>query len=87
MTAKEIVKTLMVEKEVTNADMAAALQISQAALWDRLNPKKTDNMTVKKLNSMLRHLGYDLVIMPRGKVGRVDGAYMVEDSEQKEVQE
>lgn len=87
MTAKEIVKTLMVEKEVTNADMAAALQITQAALWDRLNPKKTDNMTVKKLNSMLRHLGYDLVIMPRGKAGRLEGVYMVEDSDQKEVQE
>lgn len=86
MTAKEIVKTLMIEKEVTNADMAAALQITQAALWDRLNPKKTDNMTVKKLNSMLRHLGYDLVIMPRGKAGRVEGSYLVDDSEPKEEQ-
>lgn len=81
MNAKEIIKTLMNEKEVTNADMAGALNISQAALWDRLNPNKTNNMTVNKLNSMLRYLGYDLVIIPRGRAGRLDGSYVVTDTE------
>ena len=52
MTAKELVKTLMVEKDVSNAEMANALGITQAALWDRLNPKKTNNMTIGKLNDM-----------------------------------
>lgn len=28
---------------------------------------------------MLRALGYELVIMPRAKAGRIDGAYVVED--------
>lgn len=81
MTAKEIVKELMSNKGVTNAEMASALNITQATLWDRLNPKKTDNMTVKKLNSMLRILGYEVVIVPRTKANRIDGAYIVEDSE------
>lgn len=62
MTAKELVKTLMVEKDVSNAEMANALGITQAALWDRLNPKKTNNMTIGKLNDMLSKLGYELVI-------------------------
>lgn len=79
MNAKEIVKSLMQKKDVTNADMAAALQITQAALWDRLNPKKTDNMTVNKLNAMLRILGYEIVIMPRGKAHRFDESYVVDD--------
>lgn len=62
MTAKELVKTLMVEKDVSNAEMANALGITQAALWDRLNPKKTNNMTIGKLNDMLTKLGYELVV-------------------------
>lgn len=62
MTAKELVKTLMVEKDVSNAKMANALGITQAALWDRLNPKKTNNMTIGKLNDMLSKLGYELVV-------------------------
>lgn len=62
MTAKELVKTLMVEKDVSNAEMANALDITQAALWDRLNPKKTNNMTIGKLNDMLSKLGYELVV-------------------------
>lgn len=62
MTVKELVKTLMVEKDVSNAEMANALGITQAALWDRLNPKKTNNMTIGKLNDMLSKLGYELVV-------------------------
>lgn len=62
MTAKELVKTLMVEKDVSNAEMANALGITQAALWDRLNPKKTNNMTIGKLNDMLSKLGYELIV-------------------------
>lgn len=62
MTAKELVKTLMVEKDMSNAEMANTLGITQAALWDRLNPKKTNNMTIGKLNDMLSKLGYELVV-------------------------
>ena len=75
MTAKELVKTLMVEKDVSNAEMANALGITQAALWDRLNPKKTNNMTIGKLNDMLSKLGYELVV--REKDG--DGEYTLSE--------
>ena len=36
-------------------------------------------MQTSAIIPMLRYLGYDLVIMPRGKVNRIDGAYLVED--------
>lgn len=69
MTAKELVKTLMVEKDMSNAEMANALGITQAALWDRLNPKKTNNMTIGKLNDMLSKLGYELVVREKDGKG------------------
>lgn len=79
MNAKEIVIKLMEEQNKSNAQMADAIGITQAAMWDRLKSPKTNNLTVKKLNEMLRALGYELVVMPRAKAGRIDGAYVVAD--------
>jgi transcriptional regulator with XRE-family HTH domain len=79
MNAKEIIIELMKEEGKTNAQMADIIGISQAAMWDRLKSPKSNNLTVKKLNEMLRALGYDLVVMPRAKAGRIDDAYVVGD--------
>lgn len=79
INAKEIVLKLMGDQNKTNAQMADAIGISSAAMWDRLKSPKTNNLTIKKLNEMLRALGYELVIMPRAKAGRIDDAYVVED--------
>ena len=91
MNSKEIVRTIMEQKSVTNADMAAVLEITQAALWDRLKTEKTVkktgqrvktlNITVGKLNDMLRYLGYELVVMPRAKAGKIDNAYVITDTD------
>lgn len=64
MTSKELIKTLMTEHDITNAEMAKTLGITQAAFWDRLNPKKSDNTTVTKLNDMLAIMGYKIVVVP-----------------------
>ena len=80
MNEKEIVKEIMKEKKISNADAAAALGLTQATMWDRLNGKKT-NLSINKLNEILRYLGYELVIMPRGKANRIEGAHVVGDSE------
>lgn len=77
MNEKEIVLEIMKEKKTTNAEVASALRITQATMWDRLNGKKK-SMSIPILNELLRHLGYELVIMPRSKAGRIDGAYVVE---------
>jgi len=80
MTSKEIVKVIMQKKGKTNADLANGIGVSQATAWDRLNSPKTNNLTVNKLTEMLRYLDYDLVIMPRGKAGRIEDCYVVSDS-------
>ena len=79
MTARDIVKAIMEKEQVRPARMAAALQVSPQVINSRLNSPKSNNLTAQKLNEMLRYLGYDLVILPRGKVNRIDGAYLVED--------
>ena len=77
MTSKEILNNLMQAQGVTNAGMAAKLNLTQAALWDRLNPKKTNNMTVKKFNEMLKMLDYKIVAVPR-KTRLPEGGFEVE---------
>lgn len=82
MDARDIVKEIMKEKDRSNADIANNLGISVAALWDRLSKtttggNKPKSITIKKLNDLLRCLDYELVILPRGKAGRIDGAYVV----------
>lgn len=77
MTSKEIVNNLMREQGVSNAEMAAKLNLTQAALWDRLNPKKTNNMTVKKFNEILKMLDYKIVAVPR-KTRLPEGGFEVD---------
>lgn len=77
MTSKEIVNNLMRTQGVSNAEMAAKLNLTQAALWDRLNPKKTNNMTVKKFNEMLKMLDYKVVAVPR-KTRLPEGGFEVD---------
>ena len=86
MDARDIVKEIMKEKNRSNADLANNLGISVAALWDRLSKtttgsNKPKSITVKKLNDLLRCLDYELVIMPRGKSGRMDDAFLVTEEE------
>ena len=77
MTSKEIVNNLMRTQGVSNAEMAAKLNLTQAALWDRLNPKKTNNMTVKTFNEMLKMLDYKIVAVPR-KTRLPEGGFEVD---------
>lgn len=79
MTSKDIVLKLMNDQGKTKAELASAIGISQAALWDRLNSPKNKSLTVKKLNEMLRQLGYEVVVMPRAKAGNINNAYVIND--------
>lgn len=65
MTGREIIKEIMKEQGVTNAEMAFGLGITQAALWDRLNNKKVKDIPLSLLSEMLRKLDYTVQIMPR----------------------
>lgn len=65
MTGREIIKEVMNEQGVTNAELAAKLNITQAALWDRLNNKKVKDIPMSLLSEMLRMLDYTIQIVPR----------------------
>jgi DNA-binding Xre family transcriptional regulator len=65
MTGREIIKQIMEEQGVTNAELAAKLNITQAALWDRLNNKKVKDIPLSLLTEMLRMLDYTVQITPR----------------------
>jgi len=77
MKARDIVKEVMEVKSVTNATMADRLSITQAALWDRLNTKKTKDIPVSTLNEMLKVLDYKVLIVPR-EVRTPNGGYVIE---------
>lgn len=71
MNAKELIRDLMKTLKFKQQDMIDGLKqygqdISQPSLADRLNTKKSNNMTVGNLNAMLHVLGYKIVIQPVG---------------------
>ena len=65
MTGREIIKEVMKEQGITNAELAARLNITQAALWDRLNNKKVKDIPMSLMSEMLRMLDYTIQIVPR----------------------
>lgn len=67
MTGKQAILTLMKRHGVSNAEMANRLGISQAALWSRLDPRKSDNMTVRTLAEMCYVLGYEVKLCRIGE--------------------
>ena len=73
MTTQEIIKELMKTQNETNASFAGKLEISQAALWDRLNNSKRKDFSVTILSRMLRLLGYKIQIVPFDKQKPKDG--------------
>lgn len=77
MNGREIVKDIMEREGKTNAEVADMLNITQAAMWDRLNNKKVKDISLSTLSEMLRVLGYKVAIVPR--THRLpDGGYVPE---------
>ena len=85
MNEKEIIIKLMEEQGLSAADLASQMGISNAALWDRIKSPKNKSLTTKKLNEILKQLNYEIVLMPRAKASKINGAYVVtpESSETK----
>ena len=81
MTGKSAILMLMEKHGVSNTKMADSLGITRAALWSRLDPRKSDNITVNTLQEMLDVIGYEIVIVRKGfadnckNVITIDGEY------------
>lgn len=67
MTGKDIVKKIMEEQTVSNAELAHKLSVKPTAMWDRLNNAKSKDLNVSLLSSMVRVLGYKIQIVPVNK--------------------
>ena len=77
MTGKEIVKTIMEQKNVSNAELAHQVGIKPTAMWDRLNNTNSKDLNVALLSGMLRALGYKIQIVPYSKKN-TEGVFEVE---------
>lgn len=65
MEAREILKDIMNEHEIQNAELARRLDVTPATIWDRLNNKKgRKDIPVSLLRAMLSAMGYKIVIVP-----------------------
>lgn len=69
MTGREIIKHIMKHQGITNATLANRLEITQAALWDRLDtqPRKgkpRKDIPVSLLAETVQSLDYKVVVVP-----------------------
>lgn len=67
MKGKEAIKEIMKTKGETNTSFADKLDITQQALWDRLNNRKNKDLSLIILCRMAKVLGYRVVLMPKSK--------------------
>lgn len=77
MTGKDVVKKIMEEQSVSNAELAHKLSVKPTAMWDRLNNVKSKDLNVSLLSAMIRVLGYKIQIVPINKK-LPDGGFEVE---------
>ena len=77
MNEKEIIIKLMEEQGIGLTDLAVKMKLKPATLWDRIKSPKNKSLTTIKLNEILLHLGYEIVLMPRAKSGNIKGAFVV----------
>ena len=69
MKALEIVRAIMEKTGVKQVTLRKRLNLTSASMTMRL---KMDNISVDKLNEMLKMLDYKLVIMPNTEKNKAD---------------
>ena len=74
MIAMEAVKTIMKMKDIRPAVLCDRLQIKSNVLSERFKQK---NVSVEKLNAMLRAMDYKVVVVPR-EARLPDGGFEIE---------
>lgn len=64
MKTQEIIKSILQEKGMINADFARQLGITPATLCERLKTKDKREMSFDSFLTMLRSLGYSIEVVP-----------------------
>lgn len=66
MNGRDCVKQVMMDMNVSNAELAGRLGVTQATLWDRLNNKRVKSgLSAALVSEMLRAMDYKVVVIPR----------------------
>lgn len=74
MKATEAVLAIMKENGITKTDIANRTGKKLTVIWDRLSQ---DNISVTKLNEMIRTIDYKIVLVPSG-TRMSEGFYEIE---------
>lgn len=74
MKANEAVREIMNQQEVGTSVLASRIGKTPRLVSDRLS---MENISIEKLNEMLRVLDYKIVVVPRSRVTKT-GEYEVE---------
>ena len=64
MRGRDIMKAIMKQEEIENAELARKLEVSNAAIWERLNNKNVKDIPVSLMNEMVRAMGYKVIVVP-----------------------
>ncbi len=77
MKDRDVIRTIMEMKGISNASLARTLGITDAAIWDRLNTKKGKSLTTSNLSEMVQPLGFKVAVIPE-EAEIPEGGYLVE---------
>lgn len=85
MGGREIIRSIMALKGITNTMLASRLGITPAALWDRIDtqPRKSKprkDIPVSLLSDMVKVMDYKIMIVPSNTRLPKDG-YLIETAE------
>lgn len=67
MTGKDIIKEIMDERGITNAQLAEHLGVTQATMWARLNTKAEKDMQLYTFYEMINAMDYEIVLRPKNE--------------------
>jgi transcriptional regulator with XRE-family HTH domain len=79
MNSKDVLKKIITEQGVSQAELARQINITPATLWDRMNSKKTNSLTINKLSEILDVLGYEILISPKKENKNNDNVYVINE--------
>lgn len=65
MTGKELIKKIMEEEQVTNAQLANRIGVTQATMWARLNYQNAKDVSLSVFTETLTALGYEVIVRKR----------------------
>lgn len=90
MGGREIIRSIMALKGITNTMLASRLGITPAALWDRIDtqPRKgkpRKDIPVSLLSDMVKVMDYKIMIVPSNTRLPKDG-YLIETAEDSDSQ-